>query len=494
MARKKGDEEQSSSVSDNHAELLYRSLEQYNQEQKRRKQPSFVLAALITLFLSSAGGISLAIVLMLQPTEMKFTCISRDLVLFASAIALLYICLHVRGAKKNYRRKGPGPPQVYGQYLHASALLIARLAIAVWIAALVATAVMVAKPVALEGFAKTAPYLNLVICVIAIPSSFVISASIESNPTPFATKGVSRASFLNGQSSQCSGDLIEDLSVSRRASLQRKESNSASIATVPTAEIFQLGSSKTIEPKIKTAKSLTIGTEDIPNDRIKFELMANSPIGRTYTVHAAPSNMSSLSVPRVLRVPPRLSKSPPQPVYNPGAWRTEWNDAAEQPRVTKATKTSIDSSSTNRSTYSSTSDRTSSSSSPSKSSHEPSKGHRATPSTSITSSANRSRLSTVRYASQPEVAIRQAIRVVKNPNYTPGMRAATDKDQDVIQRPEPAMLSRSARETHGDSKAPALQRKPSNFSRPLPPSRGSEVDSAIEMKMPATFIKEQPRT
>lgn len=168
MALKNKDEEQASSFSDNHAELIYKSLEQYNQDQKQKKRPSFVLAALIFLFISSAGGLSLAIVLMLQPTEVKFTCISRDLVLFASAIALLYICLHIRGARKNYKRIGPGPPQIYGHYLHASALVIARLAIAIWIAALVATAVMVAKPVPSDGLARTAPYLNLVICIIAM--------------------------------------------------------------------------------------------------------------------------------------------------------------------------------------------------------------------------------------------------------------------------------------------------------------------------------------
>ncbi|KAI8956577.1 hypothetical protein F5Y11DRAFT_342571 [Daldinia sp. FL1419] len=491
MARKDHDEEKTSSVSDNNTELLYRSLEQYNQEQTKRKRPSFVLFALIFLFLSSAGGLALAIVLMLQPTEVKFTCISRDLVLFASVIALLYICLHIRGARKNYKRQGSGPPQVYGHYLHASALLIARLAIAVWIAALVATAVMVAKPVPADGLAKTAPYLNLAICIIAIPSSFVISASIESNPTPFATRGVSKESFLSGRASQCS-DITADLSVSRRASLQRQQSNSASIATVPSADIFQLGNPKRVETTTKAANLLSVVIDDIPNDRPELELMANSPIGVNHTVHTASHNMPFSSVPRVLKVPPKLSKSPPQPMYNPGAWRTEWNDSAEQARVSRIANVSTDNSSVDRSAYSFTPDRSSRSSS--KISNETSKGHRATPSTSIASSANRSRLSTVRYASQPEVAIRQAIRVIKNPNYSPAMRPATDKDQDIINRPEPAIVSKSAQVIQVDIKPSTLQRNPSNFSRPLLPSRDSEADSAIEMKIPGTFTRELSRT
>lgn len=163
MAYKNSDE-QASSV-DDHAQLLYSSLEQYNNEQKRRRRPSILLAALISLFLSATGGMILAIVLMLQPIDAPNACIARDLVLFAAVIALLYICLHIRGARKDYRRRGPGPPQTYGNYLHAGALLVARLGIAVWIAALVATAVMIAKAVPADGLAKTAPYLNLVVCI-----------------------------------------------------------------------------------------------------------------------------------------------------------------------------------------------------------------------------------------------------------------------------------------------------------------------------------------
>ncbi|OTA94587.1 hypothetical protein M434DRAFT_256191 [Hypoxylon sp. CO27-5] len=165
MARKNIDEEKASSVDNNHAQLLYHSLEQYNKEQKRRRRPSILLAALVSLFLSSVGGLALAIVLLLQPVEIQSACIARDLTLFASSIALVYVCLHVRGARKDYRRRGPGPPQIYGDYLHASALMIARLGIAVWVAALVATAVMIARAVPANGFARIAPYLDLVICI-----------------------------------------------------------------------------------------------------------------------------------------------------------------------------------------------------------------------------------------------------------------------------------------------------------------------------------------
>ncbi|KAI0377951.1 hypothetical protein F5Y04DRAFT_168405 [Hypomontagnella monticulosa] len=487
MAHKKSDE-QDSSV-DDHAQLLYSSLEQYNNEQKRRRRPSILLAALISLFLSATGGMILAIVLMLQPIDAPNACIARDLVLFASVIALLYICLHIRGARKDYRRRGPGPPQTYGNYLHAGALLVARLGIAVWIAALVATAVMIGKAVPAEGLAKTAPYLNLVVCIGAIPSFIMISASIESNPTPFATTGFSKASFLSHPASESTDDLTADLSVSRRASLQRKESNSSSIVTVPTAEIFKLGKSKSVEHSTKHPDSLTIRTNDLPNDRM--ELMANSPIGPTY--NAALRSIPLSSAPPMPPLPQSLSKSPPQPqpVYDPGGWRSEWSNIAQRIDTSTAPDASISSSSVDQSAsyssdYSYPQSSSSRSSTPPKT---PSKGHRVTPSTSIASSAQRSRLSTVRYASEPEVAIRQAIRVIKNPNYSPVTVINIDKDGEVIRPPEPAALRSTQQQVHA-TVAPTLKRKPSNFSRPMPPSRDSEIDSAIGMRMPGTFDHE----
>ncbi|KAI1376555.1 hypothetical protein F4677DRAFT_81451 [Hypoxylon crocopeplum] len=487
MARKNNNEGRASSVGDNHAQLLYQSLEQYNKEQKRTKRPSVLLVALIFLFLSSAGGIALAIVLILQPVEIQAACIARDLILFASGMALFYICLHIRGAGKDYRRSGPGPPQIYGDYLLASALLVARLGIAVWIAALVATAVMIAKAVPTGGLAGTAPYLNLVICIGAIPAFVVISATIERNATPFATTGLSRSSFLTNRVNESTDELTADLSVSRRASLQRKESKSESILTLPTAEIFRLGSPNPTGGSARNTDPLRIATRDLPIDRT--ELMANSPIGATHNISTAFSTIPASSVPPMLKVPLPLSKSPPQPVYNPGGWRSEWNHIAQQVGVSRIPEASIDSASVDRSPYVSSAYSSASggshTSTPSKTSNSTSKGHRATPSTSIASSAHRSRLSTVRYAAEPEVAVRQPIRVIRNPNYSPVTMISADMSRDTIKPPEPVAVPRSAQQPQS-IEPPTLSRKVSNFSHPLPRSRGSEVDSAVEMNMPGT--------
>jgi hypothetical protein len=155
----------SPSPSKAHAQLLYQSLEQYNEEQKRRRRPSVILAALLILFLSSAGGIALAIVLMVDVVEIEASCLSRDLILFAASMSLLYICLHVRGARKDYKREEPGPPQIYGHYLHASALVVARLCVGTWVAALIATAIMIARAIPFEGLSGKVPFLNLLICI-----------------------------------------------------------------------------------------------------------------------------------------------------------------------------------------------------------------------------------------------------------------------------------------------------------------------------------------
>ncbi|XXH00118.1 cytosolic Fe-S cluster assembly factor cfd1 [Hypoxylon texense] len=518
MARNKYDEEKTwSAGDDNHAQLLYRSLEQYNEEQKRTRRPSVLLGALIFLFLSSAGGIALAVVLMLQPVEIQAACIARDLILFAASLGLLYLCLHIRGARKDYRRRGPGPPQIYGEYLHASALIVERLGIAVWVAALVATAVMIAKAVPLGGLAGMAPYLNLAICIGAIPSFIIISACIESNPTPFATTGLSSSSFLTCRVSEFGDDLSAESSVSRRASLQRKESKSDSILTVPTAEIFKLGNSQPAAAPAKNPDHLTITTKDLPDDRT--ELMANSPVGASYNMPMVMNTMPLSPAPPMPNLPPSLSKSPPKPVYIPGGWKNEWNHVAEQVGVSK-----LPNGPTHNQNPGHTGQMSANSSESGGSSQSSGNRHRVTPSTSIASSAQRSRLSTVRYAAQPEIAVRQEIRVIRNPNYSPpavlggGGGGGKDAEREaaaaaaaaMIKPPEPVVVAGSAARAQDSTAAtatataattelqpqpqpPTLKRQPSNFSRPLPPSRGSEADSGVEMRLPGLGDQEMPR-
>ncbi|KAI1191031.1 hypothetical protein F5B17DRAFT_426912 [Nemania serpens] len=448
----------SASSSEAHARLLYESLENYNREQKRRRRPSVILGALLVLFFSSACGITLAFVLMAKVVEVEAACLSRDLILFAGIMSLIYLCLHIRGARRDYTREGPGPPQIYGHYLHASALLFARLGIIVWIAALVATAILIARSTPLEGFAGKVPILNLLLCIGAIPPFLIISVTIERNPTPFATAAISSTSLLTCRVSEFEDDLATDLSVSRRSSLKRKQSQDGPVLSLSTEDIFRSGMPEYDEKNRGIGDRIDRITsppkEKIPPILPRVDLVPQSP------VPPIPKTLDSSTPARALS----------QPVYFPGGWRAEWNSAAEEIGVsattenqTTASPSSMESqyapiatppsallsppttqsrgtpwtntTSTNMTATATTTTNASASKQQHRRSQRP-----VTASTSIASSAARSNLSTVRYAAQPEIAVRQPITVVRNPAYIP----PAEKKKQQQQQPDPVTLLRNA--------------------------------------------------
>lgn len=253
-----------------------------------------------------------------------------------------------------------------------------------------------------------------------------------------------------------------------------------------------MGSSTPDRARARNPNPLVIRTNELPYDRT--ELMANSPIGATHNIPMTMNSMPLSSHPPMPQLPPKVSKSLPKSTNIPGGWPSEWDHVAEQPRTPE--RPVVDGSNIERSGYlssgySSESGGSSRSSTPS---NGTGKAHRATPSTSITSSAQRSRLSTVRYAAEPEIAVRQPIRVIKNPNYSPAPPINTDTKRDfpVIRPPEPVVVAGNVHLVQNAAR-PTLKRQPSNFSRPLPPSRGSEADSAVAMKIPGTFDDELKR-
>ncbi|KAH9883477.1 hypothetical protein F4778DRAFT_659776 [Xylariomycetidae sp. FL2044] len=513
MAREKSEKDDGrGSPLDSEAHLLYTSLEQYNQEQKRRRHPSIILAALLCLFLSSAGGIALAVILVLEPAEVQAACLARDLILVAAGIALLYIILHIRGARKDYTRmvshRGwqggmkanpmAGPPQIYGNYLHASALLVARLGIAVWIAALVATAVMIAKAVPFAGFPGKVPFLNLLICVGAIPSFIIISATIERNPTPFATTGLSRNSFLTCRVSDFADELTADMSVSRRASLQRQDSQTGSVLTLPTEEIFHLGATKQDPGHDTEGKGVRTRVREVADH--ETELMTSSPIRTSHFSTASWKAVVPRSpIPPVPRLPSTTSL--PEPVYNPGGWRNEWNNVAEQVGVSRISDETTVGSTNDASTqyssscYSSTPASSMGTSASSGSAAKQGKKHRAQASTSIVSINRRSHLSAVRYASKPGVAIRQELTVFKKPaiSSTTATTQFSDPPHGTVQRPAPVSMLRNAQRIQ-KSRNPNLKRKPSNFPRPIPSSKGGAAESGVHVKIPGAFVDDADKT
>ncbi|KAI0130060.1 hypothetical protein BJ170DRAFT_298636 [Xylariales sp. AK1849] len=434
MAKKIEKDHTSTSISSNaEPQLVHGSIQACNLAQKRRKLPLIILATLCILFLSSSGGIALAIVLIINPVELHSACLSRDLILYAASMSLLYIGFHIRGALKNYVRTLPGPPQMYGNYLHASALLIARLSIALWIAALIATAVMIAKSVSVRGLAGKLPFVNLLVCIGAVPSFVVISFTIENHPTPFATAGVSKASLLTLRVSDFVDDLAPQQSVSRRASLQRAKEVGNLTMTGAGAEMCQL---------LKDSHRVKTTENSMPN-KSQAEGKTKLP-SRPKSVVSIPErleNGGSLVTP----LPPA---SPPLPLRCPGAWRSEWNDSAEQVGVPVLTEDSGGGSTPVpccSAHYSSASGGCPCISAPPNAVRK----QIAAPSTSITSSAHRSGLSTVRYAEEPDVPVQPALIVMKTHDkgriYSPATTVESDASIENSSLPlKPITLLRGA--------------------------------------------------
>ncbi|KAI0546667.1 hypothetical protein F4679DRAFT_598570 [Xylaria curta] len=509
MAREKISRCASPCSSESHARLLYQSLDQYNAENKGRRWSSIILAALFVLFLSSAGGIALAIALMVKLVDIGAASLPRDVILFAGTISLLYICLHVRGALKDYTREGLGPPQLHGQYLHASALLVARLSIFCWAAALISTAIMIARSVPVEGFLAKLPYLDLLVCIGAIPSCLIISVTIEKNNTPFATAAISNPSLLTCRVSAYEDDIVSDMSVSRRTSLQRKKSkksDAGSVLTVPTEEIFRLGDPTRYEEimnKHKQPKSVVEdrpeaeGTEDPPTQEGDDDAL---PISNPIVPSDAPPTRKVSE--------PKPDPAVPEPAYCPGGWRNEWNNAAQEgsvpglPRIAEdsadgpaqsspSTPEAVSSPSVPQRVQSPTPSNASVSTATTSRSWRRSSQRPVTASTSIASSAARSNLSTVRYAAEPEIAVRQAIRVVPNPAYQP----PEERQKPLGGRPEPVSLLRNAQraqKTGSEVNTGESTRKPSNFSRPIQKTdTQGETDSGAEKRTLCAYVEDE---
>jgi len=195
--------------------------------------------------------------------------------------------------------------------------------------------------------------------------------------------------------------------------------------------------------------------------------------------------------------PARSPQALPQPTYYPGGWRVEWDSVPQEICTSRTAESSVSVPTSTSLPHSNTSTEASTSSSSSSSSHyesqqgvpplstttvsSPPLTHhsslqippkpydnytipnsttnnaqqgqqgqqhlsRATASTSIASSAARSNLSTVRYASEPELAVRQPMKVVWNPARS---TSSTLSDQFPSTRVvDPLALLRGAQQAH----------------------------------------------
>ncbi|KAK8112676.1 hypothetical protein PG984_013202 [Apiospora sp. TS-2023a] len=372
-----------SGLGDNELRHLDASLEEFSQQKKatgRRKRPFFMLIAVIFLFLVSGGGVALSVLLFINPVEAEYINLARILVLVASGMSLLYTAIHVRGAFSNYVNDAPHiPPHFRGEYVHASALIVARLGIPTWIAAAVATALLISKsehPLGIFGKQIPYPLLFLIACVVALISFIALAATINRNPTPFALAGISSSSLMRRD-----GVFFEDdddeafLSISRRASIQRAadekgekrmtpplapspppalarpKSTSTSKGSSRRATLTEEALNKAADHGRRAARpnNLDVAKVQAAEDDAKTELMANSPVRPNYYTTMPPVQRSS--VPPVPPLPPKLLKGktsksklrhtlapPSRGGVGGGGWRDDWNSLADQAGVRPRTR------------------------------------------------------------------------------------------------------------------------------------------------------------
>jgi len=137
---------------------------------RRRRLPAVALCALLGLFLAAAAGAAFSVLAVHFGLRVAGDLASRLLVFIASAVSLLYVVVHACGARRRFTKTPHGPPWIYGNYVHAAALLLSRLGFALWIAAIVTTALLLSTvgvgPA--TGLAEQSIYLNLVICIVGL--------------------------------------------------------------------------------------------------------------------------------------------------------------------------------------------------------------------------------------------------------------------------------------------------------------------------------------
>ncbi|KAK4138400.1 hypothetical protein BT67DRAFT_8294 [Trichocladium antarcticum] len=119
-----------------------------SQERSRKQWLSLlVLTALATLFVASSVGLSLSAVAFSRPLELRTPGhgIAHSFAMFASILSLLYILLHILAARKGARLyfEPPLPSPSFRHQLHAWAIIVVRIAAAMWASATVAVAVSI---------------------------------------------------------------------------------------------------------------------------------------------------------------------------------------------------------------------------------------------------------------------------------------------------------------------------------------------------------------
>lgn len=121
-------------------------------KRRRRACPVLALLGLLLHFLTTGCGVAICVIIVrfgLQVTTAgTLDLVGRILVFVASCMGIFYVLMHACAAREKYIRSH-GNAHVFGFFTVAVAIIIMRLAVPVWIAAVVITALVAAS----KGFA-----------------------------------------------------------------------------------------------------------------------------------------------------------------------------------------------------------------------------------------------------------------------------------------------------------------------------------------------------
>jgi hypothetical protein len=147
--------------------LLTKPLPSLTAKRKSRR-PLINLYILLILLGSCGSGVPLGLASMhiQNPLDTPGASLTRVLLLASSCGGLLYSLIHIIGALRRYRRTRNGPPQLFRNYLHTAAIIVARLGVFSWLITLITTLIVVVRSSPLGGEAG-------LLCGLTLLDSFV---------------------------------------------------------------------------------------------------------------------------------------------------------------------------------------------------------------------------------------------------------------------------------------------------------------------------------
>ncbi|OLN89043.1 hypothetical protein CCHL11_06003 [Colletotrichum chlorophyti] len=169
--------------------------------------PILLAAVMLLMLLASGGGLALS-ALQFRPSRTgRRDCLSQSFILFACMLSPVYLALHMVVSFRNYevsRRQSLQSPLV------SWAVIVARLALLLWIPAIILSSAAMAR---YPGFVTQSPIteLNLTVSVIGIAANIVVVLVLEIASHPFELPCFNRRGTITCLVSDFEKDLKEEV-------------------------------------------------------------------------------------------------------------------------------------------------------------------------------------------------------------------------------------------------------------------------------------------